>query len=284
MEILIAAFREDTAPKILICERTVSRYYRELLDPNIKTITFEWSRLLVISGALLKTKLMKRKGLQRVNLITLHYSGLGILYASTLVDINKIIYVNDSPAIGGVVRGWTWKIRIHERVLSLISDFKVVSYRLEDGQIAGLRKDERFHFLPPHNSAFTRPQIQHDYDLIILDFQLAGIPLDLERTFERIKDVLRLYRKPAIKPHPTFRGVMEGIEGLPVLDPGIPAENFALPGVHCMSLLSTAETAFSRVIDVHDLLVLKSGPHQAAWTKRGSLVYKCNRWHLKKDT
>lgn len=277
-------FLEDTERVSLLCEANVAPYYNKIAGDDVPIHLFKWRSTnhllwLMLSG--LALRLFRR----HVDLYSGSLMGTQILYACALLRVRNVRYVIDHAHHNiRVVPPKTLRHKVLKAFYSCLIMRRVVLFEWGDVQEFGISEASDCHLSPPGARTISFPKWDHSSDLVILDFDLSGFPIDYDASIERIVSFVQSFRNPVVKPHPTHPGVMETLLGIRIIDRSIPAETLAGTNVHLLSLQSTAEGAFRTKTDVRDLLAFNSEVDRMRWCAPNGIVWKRNAWNLRKQS
>lgn len=281
MTILLSQFLSDCGPKFLLCEASVEPYYRTILGDLAEGVTFKWTRTHKFMWLILRNRFTVCTR-RRVDLVVGSLMGMQVLYACALFRVDHIYHViNHGEHEIRRVPPRTFKQALLQSLYTVLLGHKVVSYRWDHVEEFGIAESSSCDYWPMNGPLKDFPTVSHDFDLVILDFDLTGFPVDIEASISRLKTFIGRFRNPALKPHPTHPGLLLGRLEIPIIDKSIPAEALSAPGVTFLSLLSSANSGFRCCIDVRDHLAFDSEEERQLWTSSGGIFREGGSWHLR---
>ena len=264
-------FLETPSEKILFLDSLVAPFFEEL---NRGVTPFEKFVQRPYKVILLRFLINYPRYLFQtpVDLYTADYMGDSLFYALTKFRVKRVIFVHnysEFPHIETMPK--QFKITFMLCIVSALSRKKLTYYQFGDVLLPGVREAQ---FAPPKKTDFLFPIHQHDFDLIILDFELDGFPIKLDESLERIFNFVNSFRNPVIKPHPTLpAGIMQRNTSLLVMESWRPAETLTSNSVSCLALKSSATKFFHSQISVLDFLVFLNLEDQVAWSDESNLSW-----------
>jgi hypothetical protein len=174
------------------------------------------------------------------------------LHAVAKLRIEKVQHVVSSYELDTIeFETHSYQERTYLGLMSRLTSHSITQYRYLHIIEYGLSESE---YTPPLNSPASFPLIDHDYDLIVLDWEYVPTARTNKETREALKNFFKHFENIAIKPHPSssVQGFCEAMFSFPVLPSYIPAETLSNP--KATALAKETSTVFHNLILLDDLL------------------------------
>lgn len=255
MQQLWQKFQEDKDEKLLFCEEKVAPYFRFINKSDTEVVTYKSKSLGDLVFWAISNPL-RRFTKKTVRVYTGSPMGFQLIELARKYRIKEVRYVNQYKLVAlNPLKSIGWRNRLAFVVftLFLLKRVRIYSWSgITEFGLSGCKYD------PPQEADGEFPKWHHNFDLIILDFDLGFMNLDLLETNQRLKQLFSEFNSIGVKPHPTHNGgyCADTFE-FEVLPSWIPAESLAGRGVSCLVLESTASKFFDRTLNILDYLVAK---------------------------
>lgn len=263
-DVLVAKyFDEVSQDATLFCRDTVVDYYGALAKNGSKVHTFRFPRRLFLLPLRIAAELPFRFCRRPVDLICVHPLGLQVLLALSRYRVSRIVYVHridQHLKIPMIPPNLAWRLYLIVvslllgRPVSLMRWGSSVEFSISDGA-----------FEPPVAPQRGVALVDHDLDLVILDFAVDSLPIDHDASLRRVREFVGRFQKAAVKVHPNHPGNAAAWLSLPELPGAVPAEAYATRNTHCLTLVSAADHAFGHVTNLLSLVEFNSPSERRAW-------------------
>lgn len=242
-------FLEDESEKQLLCSDQVAPYFISLTDGLCPVQTFSFLNPKKLLGQAIRQKYTEKP---TSNLIITNPMGYQNLHAVIQLSIEKIQHVIPFYELGIVeIEPPSYRERTYLKLFSRLTKHHITHYRYLHIVEYGLSESE---YTPPQKSPMPFPTVNHEYDLIILDWEYMPQAINNPETHEILLDFFKDFESIAIKPHPFSRnrGFCETSFSFPILPAYIPAETLSNPRV--TGLAKDTSTAFSKLVLLDNLI------------------------------
>jgi len=254
MQQLWQKFQEDKEEKVLFCEEKVAPYFNMISNGYVEVLSYRSKSLGDMAFRSISSPLI-RLTKKRVRIYTGSPMGSQLIEVARQYRIKEVRYVNHyqlevlSPLQS---IGWRYKLAFIIFNVFLMKQVRIYSWSgITEFGLSGCQYD------PPQEKGGKFPKWDHNFDLIILDFDLSFMNLDLHKTNQMLEQLFSEFNSIGVKPHPTHKGTYCADNfDLKVLPSWIPAESLSGRGVSCLVLESTASESFERSLNVLDFLVI----------------------------
>lgn len=256
MQQLWQKFQEDKDEKVLFCEEKVAPYFKLINKSNAEVVTYKSKALGDLAFRSISNPL-RWFTKKMVTVYTGSPMGSQLIEVAQQYRVKEVRYVNCYElVILNPLKTIDWRYKLAFIIFNifLMKQVRIYSWSgIAEFGLSGCKYD------PPQGAGEEFPKWNHNFDLIILDFDLSFMNLDLVKTNQKLKQLFSEFNSIGVKPHPTHKGsyCADNFE-FNVLPSWIPAESLSGKGVSCLVLESTASKSFDRTLSILDYLVVKA--------------------------